>query len=96
MELWMWIVGAIIVGGAINAAMQAESGNGLAQKFVALGTLKGKTEQEIIAAVGEPTARSAIGPEQRLLQWQKTNYHIALKFTGDVCDGVTHEVLVKP
>ena len=96
MELWMWLVAAVLVGGVINAAMQAESGNGLAQKFVALGNMMGKTEEEIIAAVGEPTARSVIGPGLILLQWQKANYHIALKFKDGLCEGVTHESLVKP
>lgn len=96
MELWMLLVLAVIVGGAINAAIQAESGNALAQKFAELGTLRGRTKAEIIAAVGEPTAISMVGDDKTLLQWQQANYHVALRFTGETCDGVTHEALVKP
>ena len=96
MELWMWLVLAVIVGGAINAAIQAESGNGLAQKFAGLGTLTGKTKAEVITVVGEPTAISSVGPDTTLLQWQKANYHVALKFKGEICEGVTHESLVQP
>lgn len=96
MDLWVWIVGAIVVGGIITAAMNNAEGNDLATKFAALGTLTGRTREEIIAAVGEqPTSVSSIGENQTLVQWQKTGYHIALAFTGDICDGVTHETLIQ-
>ena len=91
-----WLMLAILVGGVISAAMQGVAGNDLAQQFAALGTLAGKTKQEIIAAVGAPTAISSIGPDTTLLQWQKANYHVALKFKGEICEGVTHESLVQP
>ena len=95
MEFLAWVVGAIIVGGIITAAMQNQQGNELANKFAALGTLTGRTEAEITAAVGmSPTAISALDGNRRLVQWQTTNYHIALSFDGDVCEGVTHEALV--
>ncbi len=97
MDFLPWLVGAIIVGGLITAAINAEQGNSLASKFAALGTLTGRTQEEIIAAVGEaPTSVSVIGENQMLVQWQKQGYHIALAFTGDICDGVTHETLVNP
>lgn len=96
MELTLWIVGAIVVGGIITAALQSMEGNDMANRFAAMGTLRGKTRQEIIAAVGEqPTSMSVTGPDQTLLQWQKQGYHIALAFTGEICDGVTHEFLAQ-
>ena len=97
MELWLWILGAILLGGIISAAIKSEEGNSLATKFASLGTLTGRTREEIIAAVGEPpTSMSVIGENQTLVQWQKQGYHIALAFTDDICDGVTHETLVQP
>ncbi len=97
MDVWLWVVGAIVVGGLITAATRNVQGNALATKFAELGTLTGKTQQEIIAAVGEhPTSVSALGENQTLVQWQKENYHIALAFTGDICDGITHESLINP
>ncbi|WP_386066300.1 hypothetical protein ACFJIW_17405 [Tahibacter sp. UC22_41] len=86
-----WLVGAIVVGGAISAALAGMQGESLAQKFAALGTLTGRSRQEIIDAVGPPNSVSAVGAGQTLLQWQVQGYHIALLFTGDRCDGVTHE-----
>jgi hypothetical protein len=88
-----WLIGAIIIGGAITAAMNAAKGGEMARKFAALGTLAGKHKEEIIDAVGPPTSISAVGDGLTLLQWQTEGYHIALRFNGDVCEGVTHEFL---
>jgi hypothetical protein len=86
-----WFIGAIVIGGAISAALAGMKSHSLAMKFGALGTLTGRSKQEIIDAVGLPNSVSAVGVGQTLLQWQVDGYHIALLFTGDVCDGVTHE-----
>jgi hypothetical protein len=94
MEVVVVIILMIVVGGAISAAFASNEGREVAQKFANLGVLRGKTKQEIIDAVGEqPNAMSVIGPGKTLLQWQKANYHIALAFDGEICDGVTHEHL---
>lgn len=73
---------------AVGAAMSATS---VQKKFADLGTLTGKTKAEILAVVGQPNSVSSVGDGKTLLQWQATGYHIALMFTGEICDGVTHE-----
>jgi hypothetical protein len=66
-------------------------GQTLQHKFQALGTLKGLSEAQIIAAVGAPRSRSAMQGGY-LLQWMATGYHIALIFdTQGICGGVSHE-----
>nr|AGY30836.1 hypothetical protein [uncultured bacterium] len=98
MEMILWFIGAIVIGGVIFAFQQqavTQPGRDLAKKFAALGTIAGRSKQEIIQAVGQPSSFSALAENQTLLQWQATGYHIALSFTGEVCNGVTHEHLAQ-
>lgn len=94
---FVWImIGTFVVGGIIFAFQQqavTAPGRDMAQRFAALGTLSGRTEAEIVAAVGQPSSRSAMPEGKTLLQWQPTGYHIALLFKDGVCEGVTHEYL---
>lgn len=91
MSFIFWIViGGLVLSAIIQMSVTSE-GRSLQQKFVNLGTLTGKTKNEIIAAVGAPNAISASAEGKTLLQWQKTGYHIALIFNGDICEGITHE-----
>jgi hypothetical protein len=66
-------------------------GRALQKKFATLGNLAGRTKEEIIELVGYPTAITALTEDDSLLQWQAVGYHVALKFNGDICEGVTHE-----
>ena len=79
--------GAIVVPYIFRAP-----GRALRKQFVALGTLKGRTRKEIVKAVGQPAAETALPDGRTLLQWRATGYHIALVFeTNGRCFGVTHE-----
>ncbi len=67
----------------------------LNKKFVSLGTLSGKSYDEIAYVVGQPNAVSSVGNGQVLRQWQATGYHIALVFDeNDICLGISSEVNV--
>ncbi len=67
-------------------------GRALRRRFVALGTLKGRTRREIVKAVGEPSIETPLPDGRTLLQWRATGYHIALVFEQNGrCFGVTHE-----
>ena len=67
-------------------------GRALRKRFVALGSLKGKSRKEIERAVGPASQETALPDGRTLLQWRATGYHIALIFgTNGRCDGVTHE-----
>ena len=67
-------------------------GRALRKRFVALGSLKGRTRREIEKAVGPPAQETPIPGDRTLLQWRSTGYHIALVFEKNGrCVGVTHE-----
>jgi hypothetical protein len=67
-------------------------GRALKRRFVALGTLKGKTRKEIERSAGQASQETRLPDGRTLLQWRATGYHIALVFdTRGRCDGVTHE-----
>jgi len=83
-------VGGLVIYAVIRALVRAP-GASLQQKFVKLGTLKGRPEADIVAAVGPPQSRG-VAAGGYLLQWMATGYHIALRFDAQgICQGVTHE-----
>ena len=90
-----WFLGLVVlflVAGAMQQQWIMSEGKALAAKFGALGNLVGRSEEEIVAAVGPPNSRSSLATGQ-LLQWQRTGYHIALIFDAGRCGGITHEHL---
>lgn len=89
-----WLIGSVILGGIITAAINAAKGGELQSKFAGMGDLMGKSKAEILGIVGPPSAVSSIGDDLTLLQWQVEGYHVALRFRGELCEGVTHESAV--
>ncbi len=86
----------VLVAGALARGGAAVGLQGTKNKFAALGTIAGRSKDEIVAAVGPPTSVSQLAGGKSLLQWQHISqaggYHIALRFGPDgVCEGVTHE-----
>jgi len=71
------------MGSAFRGPGATASGRVLSLRFVTLGDMRGKTEDEIIAAVGPPSSVSSMTFGQSLLQWQATGYHIALLFDAE-------------
>ena len=67
------------------------AGRRLQSRFVRLGPLEGRTKDEIIGAVGQPSSSWSVGYGKALLQWVAPGYHIALRFDGDRCEAVTYE-----
>lgn len=68
------------------------SGRSLARSFARLGSMTGKTADQIISAVGSPNSRSSMALGKTLLQWQATGYHISILFdVNGVFEKVTHE-----
>jgi len=92
-DFFDWI--PILIGGfilyAITRAVVRIPGASLRSKFAKLGVVKGRHISEIIAVVGHPNSRSSMADGRMLCQWMATGYHISLVFTGNICDGVTHE-----
>lgn len=85
------LLGGLVIYAVIHTLVRAP-GRALQRKFAKANPLAGKTYAEVIAAVGEPQSRSVTADGGRLMQWQATGYHVALRFGPDeVCLGVTHE-----
>ncbi len=97
-DFWyVWVLP--VVGGLlwfiITKMVVKAPGTLLATKFAKLGTLKGRSYNEIVAACGAPASVSPMGDGQKLCQWMATSYHIALLFDeNNICLGVTHEASV--
>lgn len=87
--IWVFIGGIVLY--AIISAMTTAPGKSLQNKFVNMGTLTGKSKNEIISIVGSPNSISALPDGKAVLQWMATGYHIALIFNDDICEGVSHE-----
>lgn len=65
---------------------------GLNRKFVAMGTLAGRSFHEISMVVGLPSATSHPSPGLILRQWLRPGFHIALIFDdNEICGGITHQ-----
>ena len=88
---FIWIVIGGIALYAVISAMTTAPGRSLQSKFVGMGTLVGKSKNEIISVVGSPNSISAISDGKVVLQWMATGYHIALIFNDEICEGVSHE-----
>jgi hypothetical protein len=74
-----------------NSGKGRGNARGLSRRFQALGNMYGKSKDQIVEAVGEPTSVSFIG-RAKLMQWQVPGYHIALRFDeDDMFAGITHE-----
>ena len=98
MEFWyVWVLP--IVGGLIwylvTQVIVEAPGAVLQQKFIKLGTLKGKSFNEIQNACGAPNATSVGANGVKIYQWMATGYHIVLLFDeNDICLGVSSETAV--
>jgi hypothetical protein len=86
---------ALVVAAAVAVVIPyvfRAPGRALRKRFVALGSLKGRTRKEIVTAVGQPATETVLPDGRTLLQWRATGYHIALVFEKNGrCFGVTHE-----
>ena len=92
---WIFLIplAALIVGVIIKACTTTPSQE-LNTKFIAMGTLAGKTYNEIVSVVGDPNSKDRIG-DTYLCQWIQPAYHICLLFdTNWICLGVQSETKV--
>jgi len=89
-----WALG-IVVGGLMLVIVYGAAqkpGAALQRRFVTLGTLAGKTYDEITEACGPPQTRTVGADGATVMQWQATGYHIVLLFDPyGVCTGISHE-----
>ena len=73
---WIFLLPVIaIVLGTIIKAFGTTPSQSLNNKFISLGTISGKTYNEIITVVGEPNSKSYVGGTY-VCQWIQPAYHI--------------------
>lgn len=92
---WIFLlpIAAVILGTIIKACTTTPSQE-LNNKFVELGTLTGKTYNEIAEVVGEANSKDYLG-DTILCQWIQPAYHIGLLFDLDmICLGVSNETKI--
>lgn len=68
----------------------------LSWRLRTLGNVTQRSMDEVISWLGEPNSRSG-GGSYILLQWQRTGFHIGLKFNSNKkCLGITHQYIARP
>ena len=60
----------------------------LQKRFKRLGALRGRSLDEIIKFAGKPSHRARLDSQHEVLEWRRVGFHLALRFTNGVCDGV--------
>jgi len=59
----------------------------LQNRFRRLGTVEGRTMEEIVKHVGPPNHHTKLVNDREILEWRRVRFHVALSFTKGVCDG---------
>lgn len=92
---WIFLLPVIaIVLGTIIKAFGTTPSQSLNNKFISLGTISGKTYNEIITVVGEPNSKSYVG-DTYVCQWIQPAYHIVLLFDKNmICLGIQSETKI--
>lgn len=85
---FLTIVLYLLAASAMLAFIAALKSLRLRKRFDRLGVLTGRSLDEVIRFVGNPSHRSRRDAHQEILEWRRVGYHIALHFTDNVCDGV--------
>jgi hypothetical protein len=60
----------------------------LQNRFKRLGVLRGRSVDEILKFAGKPSHRARLDSQREVLEWRRVGFHLALRFTDGVCDGV--------
>jgi len=81
MQFVMGILGLLILMAVAGSAGRGgmREARELAARFASVGNLVGKTSDEIVKVVGQPTSVSPTA-SGKLLQWQCTGYHVGIVF----------------
>lgn len=91
MNYFYFFVAAVVVVSVVSGLAFSSKAN----KFVQFGNVRGKTLEEIVKIVGQPTSMSSIGFNQVLYQWinvsSSGSYHYAMSFMDGKCVGYTHQ-----
>ncbi len=84
------VLAYLLVASLLLAFIYAARSARLHNRFRKLGTLQGLGVDEVVKFAGRPSYRSRLAPRREVLEWRRVGFHIALRFTDGVCDGVEH------
>ena len=62
-------------------------------KLSRLGDVAGLTRHEVTAALGPPSCVTLDSAGKDLFQWIVNGYHIVLRFDGNTCEKISHEIV---
>ncbi len=92
---YTWIIAAFIILPLIGQIMSQQnsvnSGSRLQQKFVSLGNMAGKTDEEIFTVAGKPNGIAHMGEGRYIYQWSDTGYNIAILFEDRKVKSIINE-----
>jgi hypothetical protein len=88
MTTFLSLLGYALVASLLLALIYASRSARLQHRFRKLGTLKGRSAEEVIKFAGRPSHRARMSGHREVLEWRRVGFHIALSFTDGICDGV--------
>jgi hypothetical protein len=87
-------IGAFLIRIFLSILQPSNPGGALNKKFVALGSLTGKTKAEIVARVGQISAQTVNPDNSFTCTWAAGNYAITVQFdTNQRAQKIIHEKL---
>jgi hypothetical protein len=88
MTTLLTVLGYLLALSIVLALVYAAKSIRLQNRFRRLGVLKGRSLDEIVRSAGPPNNHAKLGEGREILEWRRVGFHLALSFTGGVCDGV--------
>ena len=88
MNLFLTILLYVLAASILLAFIYTLKSLRLQNKFKRLGALRGRSLDEIIKFAGKPSHRARLDSQHEVLEWRRVGFHLALRFTNGVCDGV--------
>ena len=87
MSTFLTVIGYLLALSVVLSLVYAAKSVRLQNRFRRLGELHGRELDEILRTAGPPNNRTKLGENREVLEWRRVGFHIALSFTGGVCDG---------
>ena len=88
MNLFLTILLYVLAASILLAFIYTLKSLRLQNRFKRLGALRGRSLDEIIKFAGKPSHRARLDSQHEVLEWRRVGFHLALRFTDGVCDGV--------
>jgi hypothetical protein len=87
MSTALTLLGYLVALTAVLAIVYAARSVRLQNRFNRLGTVEGRSLDEIVKLVGAPNHHTRLPSGREILEWRRVGFHRALSFNNGVCDG---------